>query len=120
MSSPSIPTSMIPVTALCGAVELLTSPEIKTDENGEVRKSARFPGLTPWFFRVEVISAYREKRLPTGEVMSLPEMRTYPVTLWTDTTPNVSAGQYVFLGDVFAGEYNGSFFLTAGAIEAAE
>ena len=120
MSSPSIPTSMIPVTALCGAVELLTEPEIKTDENGEIRRSARFPGLTPWAFRVEVIAGYREKRLPTGEVVSVPEMRAYPVTLWTDTTPNVSAGQYIFLGDVFAGEYSGSFYLTAAAIEAAE
>lgn len=67
-----IPESMIPISALAAPVEVLTEPQLKTDEAGAPKKNPHFPGRLGYSLRVEAILGYREKKSPLANVLRCP------------------------------------------------
>lgn len=104
----TIPESMIPVSALTAPVEVLSTPQLKTDADGKPRENSYCPNRLGYALRVEVVLDFRVKTLATGENYTMPVCRQYPVTVWSDSAVSAEIGEYVYLQNCAAGIYDGN------------
>ena len=107
----AIPAGMIPVTALTGAVEIASELHLKHDEEGNPKENANFPGRIAYGTRVEVVTGYREKTMPDGQSLTLPELKNYPLTIWTENAIDLPVGTYVYLQNLYAGMVDKTVYL---------
>lgn len=98
-----MPAGMIPVTALTGAVEITSELHLKVDEEGNPKENANFPGRIAYGTRVEVVTGYREKTMPDGKIITIPELEKFPLTIWTENAVDLEVGTYVYLQNLYAG-----------------
>lgn len=119
-----IPERMLPLSALAGAVQVVSGPVLRLDGEGDAarpKENAAFPGRQAYRLTVEVVAGQRTKTLPDGSEASVYDLRTETVTVWTDSgAPACQPGDYVVLRGLMAGAMERGWYLWALAVEKLE
>lgn len=108
------------MTALTGAVEIVTVPYLKIDDEGNPKENENFPGRVAYGTRVEAVTGYREKTMPDGQILTLPELEKFPLTIWTETPLDLEVGTYVYLQNLYAGMVDRTVYLWTDNMALAE
>lgn len=116
----STPAGMIPITALTGAVEIVMPLYLKIDDEGSPKENVNFPGRIAYGTRVEVVTGYREKTMPDGAVITIPELEKFPLTIWTENELDLPVGTYVYLQNLYAGMVEKNVYLWTDNLALAE
>lgn len=119
-----IPERMLPVSALAGAVQVVSGPVLRLDGEGETatpKASPHFPGRQAYRLTVEIVAGQRTKTLPDGSETRVYDLRSEAVTVWTDGgAPECQPGDYVQLRGVMAGAMDRGFYIWALGVERLE
>lgn len=106
-----IPSYLLDVSLLTKPVQVVAQPQVKKNEDGSPKTSAAFPNRLGYSVPVEIVKGYREKVMPSGEKVTVPDFLHITITVWSDTPlDGIKPDDYVVMDRPMVGAVNGSLF----------
>ena len=115
-----VPDYLVPISALAGALKVLSAPVLKSNEDGSPQTSDCFPGCLAHLVRVEMVHIQRVESRPDGTTPWVRKTQVIPVTVWSESAlAGITEGDYAILNGLMIGTDGGTLIYEALGISCA-